>query len=117
MHWMTAKSHVEAVARIVRRNAEWRANAAKMNWSPAERRAFLGQPIRELELSVCSYNCLMSANITTIRELVEKDETALRCIRHFDRNASREIKSTLASLGLQLGMRFDADGNPITPKT
>ncbi len=75
----------------------------------------LDRSVEELELSVRSYNCLKNANITTIRELVQKTEPEMLKTKNFGRKSLNEIKEILAAMGLSLGMRFDEKGNPIAP--
>jgi DNA-directed RNA polymerase subunit alpha len=73
----------------------------------------LDRSVEELELSVRSYNCLKNANITTIRELVQKTEQEMLKTKNFGRKSLNEIKEILTAMGLGLGMRFDERGNPI----
>ncbi len=75
----------------------------------------LDRSVEELELSVRSYNCLKNANITTIRELVQKSEQEMLKTKNFGRKSLNEIKEILAAMGLSLGMRFDEKGNPVAP--
>lgn len=75
----------------------------------------LDRSVEELELSVRSYNCLKNANITTIRELVQKTEQEMLKTKNFGRKSLNEIKEILGAMGLSLGMRFDEKGNPIMP--
>ncbi len=75
----------------------------------------LDRSVEELELSVRSYNCLKNANITTIRELVQKSEQEMLKTKNFGRKSLNEIKEILAAMGLGLGLRFDERGNPIMP--
>ena len=75
----------------------------------------LDRSVEELELSVRSYNCLKNANITTIRELVQKSEQDMLKTKNFGRKSLNEIKEILSSMGLGLGMRFDEKGNPVMP--
>src|SRR5262249_49478610 len=63
----------------------------------------LNRSIDELELSVRTYNCLRNANIRTIGELVQKNESELLKARNFGRNALNEIKEILTNMGLSLG--------------
>ncbi len=60
--------------------------------------------INEVELSVRSANCLASANIETIGELVMMSEADLLKFRNFGKKSLTEIKDKLALLGLRLGM-------------
>ena len=75
----------------------------------------LDRSVEELELSVRSYNCLKNANITTIRELVQKTEQEMLKTKNFGRKSLNEIKEILSAMGLSLGMRTDEKGNPLMP--
>jgi len=75
----------------------------------------LDRSVEELELSVRSYNCLKNANITTIRELVQKTEQEMLKTKNFGRKSLNEIKEILSAMGLSLGVKFDEKGNPMTP--
>ena len=88
------------------------APAARVPLTPNEN---LDRSVEELELSVRSYNCLKNANITTIRELVQKTESEMLKTKNFGRKSLNEIKEILATMGLSLGMRFDEKGKPIAP--
>jgi len=73
----------------------------------------LDRSVEELELSVRSYNCLKNANITTIRELVQKTEQEMLKTKNFGRKSLNEIKEILSAMGLSLGQKFDEKGNPV----
>ncbi|MGH9398624.1 MAG: DNA-directed RNA polymerase subunit alpha [Terriglobia bacterium] len=73
----------------------------------------LDRSVEELELSVRSYNCLKNANITTIRELVQKSEPEMLKTKNFGRKSLNEIKEILSLMGLGLGMKFDEKGAPM----
>jgi DNA-directed RNA polymerase subunit alpha len=73
-----------------------------------ELEAKLNTPIQELELSVRASNCLESAKIETVRELVKLTEAELLKIRSFGKTSLREIKRKLADVGLSLGMKEGA---------
>ena len=82
---------------------------------PAERaldqmNEILKRSVDELELSVRSYNCLKNANIQTIEDLVQKTEAEMLRTKNFGRKSLNEIKEILAGMGLQFGMKFDAQG-------
>ncbi len=83
--------------------------------SPVVRNENLDRSVEELELSVRSYNCLKNANITTIRELVQKTEQEMLKTKNFGRKSLNEIKEILTAMGLSLGMKFDDKGNLIMP--
>jgi len=76
----------------------------------------LDRSVEELELSVRSYNCLKNANISTIRELVQKSEQEMLKTKNFGRKSLNEIKEILSAMGLTLGMKFDDKGAPIFPE-
>ena len=60
------------------------------------------KPIEHLELSVRSSNCLKSAGIERIYELVQKSEDELLKTKNFGRKSLAEIKETLGNLNLGL---------------
>ena len=62
--------------------------------------------LAELELSVRATNCLESEGITTVRELVIRNDDELLEIRNFGESTLREVKAKLALHGLSLGMRL-----------
>jgi DNA-directed RNA polymerase subunit alpha len=64
----------------------------------------LSKSIDHLELSVRSNNCLRSAGIEKIYELVQKTEEALLKTKNFGRKSLTEIKETLQELGLGLNL-------------
>lgn len=64
----------------------------------------LNMPIGELELSVRASNCLESAAIATVGQLVAKTESDLLKVRSFGRTSLREVKKKLQDIGLTLGM-------------
>jgi DNA-directed RNA polymerase subunit alpha len=64
----------------------------------------LGMAIQELELSVRAGNCLDSAKIETVGQLVVLQESDLLALRSFGKTSLREVKRKLADLGLTLGM-------------
>lgn len=73
----------------------------------------LEKSIEELELSVRSYNCLETAGIKTIRDLVQKSESEMLKYRNFGRKSLTEIKAILREMGLSFNMRLDETGMPI----
>jgi len=64
----------------------------------------LNMPIQELELSVRANNCLESAKVETVGQLVKMTEADLLKIRSFGKTSLREIRRKLADIGLSLGM-------------
>jgi len=67
----------------------------------------LNMPIQELDLSVRANNCLESAKIQTVRDLVRKTDADLLKVRSFGKTSLREVKRKLADMGLSLGMDLD----------
>ena len=64
----------------------------------------LNRTVQELDLSVRANNCLESAKIATVRDLVEKTDGELLKVRSFGKTSLREVKRKLADMGLSLGM-------------
>jgi DNA-directed RNA polymerase subunit alpha len=67
----------------------------------------LNMSVQELDLSVRANNCLESAKIPTVRELVKKTDADLLKVRSFGKTSLREVKRKLADMGLSLGMDLD----------
>lgn len=70
----------------------------------------LSLKINEIELSVRSTNCLETANIDTIGELVLMPEIEMLRFRNFGKKSLTEIKQKLDELGLCLGMDLSKYG-------
>ena len=71
-------------------------------------------PVDELELSVRSHNCLRSANIKNLADLVRRDESELLKFRNFGRKSLAELAQIIEEKGLTFGMDVDKylkDGN------
>ena len=64
----------------------------------------LAMSVHELELSVRANNCLESAKIETVAQLVLMTEADLLKIRSFGKTSLREVKRKLQDIGLSLGM-------------
>ena len=64
----------------------------------------LQMPIADLDLSVRAGNCLESAQIRTVGELVQKTEEELLGLRAFGKTSLREVDKKLEDIELQLGM-------------
>ena len=75
-----------------------------------EMEAKLQTPVNELDLSVRASNCLTSANVATVGDLVRMTEADLLRVRSFGKTSLREIKRRLAEMGLSLGMRITPGG-------
>ncbi len=65
---------------------------------------FLEMQIADLDISVRSRNCLESANILTVKDLVKWSELELTKIRSLGGTSFREVKRWLQEHELHLGM-------------
>ncbi len=77
-------------------------------------RKILKMSVDELELSVRSHNCLRSANIKTLADLVRRNESELLKFRNFGRKSLAELSAIVDEYGLTFGMDVDKylkDGN------
>lgn len=70
----------------------------------AELERKLGMSLAELELSVRATNCLESEGITTVRDLVSRNEDQLLQVRNFGETTLKEVRAKLHEIGLDLGM-------------
>lgn len=70
-------------------------------------RKILIMPVDELDLSVRSQNCLRSANIKTIADLVGKNEGEMLHYRNFGRKSLAELGELIENFGLTFGMDVD----------
>ena len=64
----------------------------------------LQMPLSELDLSVRAMNCLESANIDTVGDLVSRGESDLLKVRSFGKTSLREVKRKLSEMGMELDM-------------
>ena len=69
----------------------------------------LKMPVTELDLSVRASNCLESANLATVIEVVSKTEADLLKVRSFGKTSLREVKRKLAGMSLSLGMAISSE--------
>ena len=66
----------------------------------------LNMSVMDLDLTVRANNCLETAKVETVAELVVKDEPTLLAVRSFGKTSLREVKKKLEDLGLSLGMQL-----------
>jgi len=64
--------------------------------------------VDDLELSVRSHNCLKSANIDILGDLVRKDESEMLKFRNFGRKSLAELTEIVENFGLEFGMDVDS---------
>jgi DNA-directed RNA polymerase subunit alpha len=76
--------------------------------SSGEENPNLYKNIDELELSVRATNCLKSANIRLVGELVQKTENEMLKTKNFGRKSLEEIRRVLENMGLEFGMHVDS---------
>jgi len=62
------------------------------------------RPINELEFSVRAHNCLVSAQISRVIDLVNLTDEDILKIKNFGRKSLREVKEILTAFNLHLGM-------------
>lgn len=63
--------------------------------------------IDELELSVRATNCLRSANIATVGDLVQRTEADMLKTKNFGKKSLDEIHALLTQMGLDFGMKIE----------
>jgi len=81
-----------------------RSDFNQKNRADDELNRLLDRPISDLELSVRARNCLDSANLSSLRELVTMSESEVMKLKNLGKTSLTEIKSRLAERGLELGM-------------
>jgi DNA-directed RNA polymerase subunit alpha len=74
----------------------------------AELQAKLNMKVTDMRLSVRANNCLESARVATVGELVKYTEGDLLRVRSFGKTSLREVKHKLMEMGLSLGMDIGA---------
>ena len=72
----------------------------------------LAMPVTNLDLSARALNCLESAEIKFVSDLVGRTETDLLKVRNFGRTTLMEIKTKLSDFGLSLGLTVGGGGAP-----
>jgi len=98
------RDHLTIFLNIVDEPLEKEPSAAKREIPYMSQIDILSKPIEHLELSVRSNNCLRSAGLEKIYELVQKTEDELLKTKNFGRKSLSEIKETLANLSLGLNL-------------
>ncbi|MEM7309482.1 MAG: DNA-directed RNA polymerase subunit alpha [Planctomycetota bacterium] len=76
----------------------------QQNREDDELRKMLDRPLSDLELSVRARNCLDSANLQSLRDLVTMSESEVMKLKNLGKTSLTEIKTRLAEKGLSLGM-------------
>jgi len=100
------RDHLVIFLNIVDEPTEREQVAAKKEIPYLAKLDILSKSIDHLELSVRSNNCLRSAGIDKIYELVQKTEDELLKTKNFGRKSLSEIKETLQEMNLGLGIEL-----------
>jgi DNA-directed RNA polymerase subunit alpha len=100
------RDHLGIFLNVVDEPLEHDAAPAKKDIPMLGQSEVLAKTIDHLELSVRSNNCLRSAGIERIYELVQKTEDELLKTKNFGRKSLAEIKETLANLNLGLNIEL-----------
>ena len=58
--------------------------------------------VEELDLSVRTLNCLRRGGITTVGELINKEEKELLALRNFGQKSKKEVEERIEAMGLSL---------------
>lgn len=77
---------------------------------PAGNEELLARPVRELELSIRSENCLLRGGVQTIGDLLQKSREDLLKIRNLGKISLTEIEEKLESAGLKLREKKEKAG-------
>ncbi|MFH0963270.1 MAG: DNA-directed RNA polymerase subunit alpha [Planctomycetota bacterium] len=99
------RKHLNPFVQYFELGEKMAADAAQVAEEPAlemERAKKYEMNIEELDLSVRASNCLESAGIRTIGELVAKTGEELLEIRNFGKTSLTEVETKLAAMGLEL---------------
>jgi len=102
------RDHLIIFLDVVDERADSEPSTAKREVPYLNQADLMAKPIEHLELSVRSNNCLRSAGIEKIYELVLKSEDELLKTKNFGRKSLGEIKETLTNLGLGLNLDLNA---------
>ena len=79
-----------------------------------EEAEFLARPVRDLELSIRSENCLLRGGIHSIGDLLHKSREDLLKIRNLGKISLKEIADKLESAGLKLKEKRDGKATKAT---
>ena len=71
----------------------------------------LEMTIEELDLSVRSFNCLKSANINNVEDLISRTGEDMMKVRNMGRKSLEEVQNKLAMMGLSLASDDSANSN------
>ncbi|WP_185877706.1 DNA-directed RNA polymerase subunit alpha [Blattabacterium cuenoti] len=80
-------------------------NKRKYNEEFLKMRALLRSKLTEMDLSVRTKNCLKSASINTIEELVNCNRSSMLKMRNFGKKSLEELEIKMKEKGLSFGMK------------
>jgi len=106
---MILRHHLDVFVNYQEEAIEFEKTEKIIDHDREELRRKLNMSVNEIELSVRAANCLNNANILTVGELAQKQESEMLKYRNFGKKSLEEIKEKLRELGLSLGMKIDAD--------
>lgn len=101
--------HLDVFVGYDKNAVEFEEVESKQDDDKSKMKKLLGMSVNEIELSVRAANCLNNANITTVGQLAMKTEQEMLKYRNFGKKSLNEIKEKLTTLGLSLGMTFEAE--------
>ncbi len=102
------RHHLDVFVNYDKDTVEFEEAKQEVNEEQTRLRKLLNMSVNEIELSVRAANCLNNANIITVGQLAQKTEQEMLKYRNFGKKSLNEIKDKLQSLGLSLGMKFEA---------
>lgn len=105
---------IEHVKIFVKQETADSAQSSGSGTDDPELTRMLSRPVEELEMSVRAANCLKAANISTILELVSRDEVEMLQFHNFGKKSLDEIKAILETMGLSLGMIKNPNAAPLS---
>ncbi|NGX34974.1 MAG: DNA-directed RNA polymerase subunit alpha [Candidatus Anoxychlamydiales bacterium] len=105
-----AVKHFQIFEKLKTKDITFEQKEVEENKDRDELLAKLALKINEIELSVRSTNCLSSAHIETIGELVVMPEIDMLRFRNFGKKSLTEIKEKLSDMELHLGMDLSKHG-------
>jgi len=108
--------HLDVFVGYDKNAVEFEEAESKQDDEKAKLKKLLNMSVNEIELSVRAANCLNNANITTVGQLAMKTEQEMLKYRNFGKKSLNEIKDKLQTLGLSLGMNFEAGLLDTPPK-
>jgi DNA-directed RNA polymerase subunit alpha len=79
-------------------------NKARYGEQDSQMRQLLKSRLYDMDLSVRAVNCLKSADIETLGELVSRSKSDLLKFRNFGRKSLEELEQVVNDKGLDFGM-------------